>query len=147
MKLQLSWQEKMKFVATDTHHEVVMDAKSPIGESSALSPKQLLLASICGCTGMDVISLLRKNKQNIESLEVFADAPTSEGSYPVVFTRLDLNFVATGPVDKEKLIEAVALSQSKYCGVSAMVSKAVPIFYKVLLNGTLVAEDQAKFTF
>ena len=147
MKINSTWQGKMKFTATDGKQSVLMDAKSPIGDDSALSPKQLMLAGICGCTAMDVVSLLKKYKQELKSLTVESDAPLTEGKQPAVFTRIDLHFIAEGAIDSTKLLEAVQLSQTKFCGVSAMVSKAVPIFYKVSLNGSQIGEGQAHFEF
>lgn len=146
MKLSMTWKEKMLFEATDGTDSVLMDAKPPIGTGKTLSPKQLCLAAICGCTGMDVASLMRKNKQEMKALRVDADAPIGEG-YPAVFTEVRLDFHFEGAIDTAKAIEAVELSQSKYCGVSAMISKACPIFFQVHVNGNKVHEGKAKFEF
>jgi len=147
MKLKTEWKNKMQFSATDETHTVLMDAKPPFGDNSSLSPKQLLLAGVSGCTAMDVVGLLKKTKQKLQSLEVLADAPSTEASHPVIFTKIDLHFIVTGDVSPESLIGAVKLSQSKFCGVSAMVSKAVPIFYKISLNGDIISEGKANFSF
>ncbi len=145
MKLQCKWNEKMKFTAQADGFELPMDAKSPIGESSAMTPKQLLLAGISGCTAMDVVALLKKYKQSFESLEVDANAQLTEGVYPAVFKEVSLVFKVQGAVDPSRLLEAVKLSQSKYCGVSAMVSKSVLITYAVELNGQNIGSGQADF--
>ena len=145
MKLECTWQEKMKFAASADGHLISMDAKSPVGDSSAMTPKQVLLAGICGCTAMDVVGLLRKHKQTLESLEVHAECDMTEGSHPMIFKEVRLGFKATGTVDAAILMESVQLSQSKYCGVSAMVSKAVPITFTIELNGGLIGSGRAKF--
>jgi putative redox protein len=145
MKLECTWQEKMKFIARADGHLISMDAKSPIGDSSAMTPKQLLLAGICGCTAMDVVGLLKKHKQTLKSLEIHGECDMTEGSHPIIFKEVRLKFKATGAMDSSVLLESVQLSQSKYCGVSAMVSKAVPISYTVELNGTLVGSGRAAF--
>lgn len=145
MKLECTWQEKMKFVSSADGHLISMDAKSPVGDSSAMTPKQLLLAGICGCTAMDVVGLLRKHKQTLEGLEIHAECDMTEGSHPIIFKEVRLGFKATGPLDSAILMESVQLSQSKYCGVSAMVSQAVPITFTVELNGNPVGSGRAKF--
>ncbi len=145
MKVQSIWNEKMKFTAEADNHRVEMDAKSPIGGDTALTPKQLLLASISGCTAMDVVALLKKYKQPLESLQIDADAPLTEGVQPAIFKKIKLVFKLKGEINAEKAIEAVKLSQTKYCGVSAMVFKTVPISYSVELNGALIGTGKADF--
>jgi putative redox protein len=145
MKIQCTWHEKMRFSAEADQHKTEMDTKPPIGEGSAHSPKQLLLAAICGCTGMDVVALLKKYKQPIESFQVDAEADSTEGKQPVVFKSVRLTFQLAGPLDSVKVLEAVHLSQTRYCGVSAMLSKATPIFYTVELNGGNIGEGRAEF--
>jgi putative redox protein len=62
-----------------------------------------------------------------------------------IFKEVRLQFVITGKVDPERALESVRLSQTRYCGVSAMVSKSVPILYSVLVNDCLVGEGRAEF--
>jgi putative redox protein len=145
MKLETRWKEKLKFTAVADGHEVPMDTRPPLGDDSALTPKHLLLAAICGCTAMDVVALLKKLRQPPESLSIEADAPMTEGSHPHVFSQVRLTFKLTGPLDASKAVEAVRLSQTKYCGVSAMVAKAVPILYTIELNGNVIGEGRADF--
>lgn len=144
MKVELAWQEKMKFKGDAGAHSVLMDAKSPIGTDQAPSPKELLLMGICGCSGMDVVSLLKKYRENLSSLKVLADAPTTK-TQPSVFEYVELKFVVEGPQSQEKVMEAVTLSMTKYCGVSAMVNSISPIRYSVELNGSKIGQGQAKF--
>ena len=145
MKLNCHWNEKMKFTAHADNHQVEMDTKPPIGGDTALTPKQLLLAGICGCTAMDVVALLKKHKQNIESFEVEADAASTEGVYPAIFKEVKLVFKLKGQLDAKRVLESVTLSQTQYCGVSAMVSKTVPISYQVELNGENIGTGIADF--
>ncbi|MEZ4750415.1 MAG: OsmC family protein [Bdellovibrionota bacterium] len=144
MKLRTIWNEKMRFTAKSSAHEIAMDAKRPIGEDSALNPKELVLAGVSGCTGMDVVALLRKYRQPADSFEVEAETSLTEG-YPAVFTKVSLRYIVKGKVDAEKLIEAVTLSQTKYCGVSAMIAKAAPIEYAIELNGEEIQRGNAHF--
>jgi putative redox protein len=145
MKTQCIWNEKMKFTAAAEGHEIQMDAKSPVGTDSAMTPKHLLLAGISGCTAMDVVALLKKYKQPFEALEVDADGETTVGVHPVVFKEIKLVFKLKGQVDAAKVLEAIKLSQTKYCGVTAMVSKSVPILYSVELNGESIGSGHADF--
>ena len=140
-----AWREKMKFVAGSGGHEIEMDAKSPIGNDSAMTPKELLLSGVSGCTAMDVVALLKKYQQIVEEFLIQADADLIEGSHPAMFSQIRLNFKLKGKIDPEKAIEAVHLSQSKYCSVSAMISKVVPIYYTIEINGSQVGSGQADF--
>ena len=145
MKITTTWSEKMLFNTSDGNHSALMDTKAPIGSDKALSPKQLLLSAVTGCTAMDVIALMRKYRQEVKEFYVTADAPVTEGSYPVIFKEIALEFHLKGEIDPAKAIEAVTLSQTKFCGVSAMVAKAVPIRYSVHINGANVHQGNAKF--
>jgi putative redox protein len=146
MKLQCIWNEKMKFTAEADGHQVPMDTKSPIGGDTAMTPKQLLLAGISGCTAMDVVALLKKHRQNFETLEVDIEADLTEGVFPAVFKEVKLLFKLKGAVDPNLYLESVKLSQTKYCGVSAMVSKSVPISYTVELNGENIGSGNTDFS-
>lgn len=146
MKLRSKWIEKMRFSAEAGGWSVPMDANAPIGGGSALTPKELVLAGLCGCTEMDVVALLKKHKQPLESFEVEAEAVSREGGHPAVFQEVNLLFHFHGALDKEKVLEAVRLSQTRYCGVSAMLSKAFAINYEVRLNAESIGFGKADFS-
>jgi putative redox protein len=145
MKITTRWNEKMTFTASDGAHSTQMDTRSPIGSDSALTPKQLVVAGLAGCTAMDVVALLKKHQQPLESFEVDTEVEKSSGGYPEVFTGALLIFRLRGQVDPARAIEAVRLSQTRYCGVSAMLSKAFPIRYRIELNGQSIGEGAATF--
>jgi putative redox protein len=145
MKVTTRWNEKLSFTARTEAHEVGMDTRAPLGSDSAMSPKQLVVAGLAGCTAMDVVALLKKHQQPLESLEIETEVEKSSGGYPEVFTAAMLKFKLQGQVEPEKAIEAVELSQTKYCGVSAMLSKAFPIRYRIELNGRIIGEGSARF--
>ncbi len=145
MKVNTKWTEKMQFIASAHGHAVPMDTKAPIGNDTALTPKELVLAGLAGCTAMDVIALMRKYKQEVESFEIETDVEKSTGGYPEVFTSAMLTFKLKGALDNAKVIEAVTLSQTKYCGVSAMLSKAFPIQYQIEVNGEKIGEGRTSF--
>lgn len=135
----------MKLESMARGHVVAMDASAPLGSDSALTPKELVLAGLAGCTMMDVAALLKKHKQPLESLEVDTQAEKSAGGYPEVFVSALLTFRVKGVIDPQKLVESVLLSQTKYCGVSAMLSKAFPVRYRVELNGQILVDEQLSF--
>ena len=145
MKSVLNWTGAMKFEATSDDKTVAMDAKAPIGAGSAQTPKELVLAGLGGCTAMDVVALLKKHKQQLDSLEIAVEVETSKSGQPSVFTHALISFNATGRIEPKILLESVQLSQTKYCGVSAMLSRAFPIEYVVNLNGEELGRGKAKF--
>lgn len=145
MKTSIVWKDAMEFRGEVADHTVPMDAKSPLGKGKAPTPKELVALGLGGCTAMDVIALLKKYKQPPENFHVDIEVQTSTGKMPSVFEKAHLNFVVNGAVDPEKLIEAVNLSQTKFCGVSAMLSRSFPIEYRITLNGTQIKTGSAKF--
>jgi putative redox protein len=146
MKITCSWIQKMKLGATDGSNSVAMDTKAPLGDGSALNPKQLVLSGLCGCTSMDVLSLLNKKNQQLEAFELVAEAEMSAKGHPKVFSKIHLSFIFAGTIDAEYLKESVHLSQTKYCGVAAMLSKSVSMTYTVLLNGSEISKGITDFS-
>jgi putative redox protein len=145
MKISCKWTDKLQFDATVGSHQVIMDARKPLGGDAGPTPKELLLASISGCTAMDVAALLRKGKQTPESFVVDAEADVSSDHHPHIYTQVRLAYRATGAVDPAILQDAVHRSMTQYCGVSAMIAKVCPITYVIELNGTQIAQGQAAF--
>lgn len=144
MKIHTRWESKMHFTAEAGDNATPMDAPAPLGNGSALSPKQLLLAAVCGCTGIDVAARMRKHKQGLTALAIDAEAPKREGK-PSTFDSITLDYRFTGEVEEGVAIEAVVASQTEECGVSAMVAAHCPIHYRVHLNGRLMHEGTARF--
>jgi putative redox protein len=145
MQTRTAWKEKMLFSGESEGNRVDLDAKTPIGSGGALTPKELVAIAISGCTAMDVVALLKKYKQPLESLDVIADVVMKENVHPIVFSDVSLTFTLAGNLDPAKVTEAIHLSQTKYCSVSAMLAKAVPIHYRVVLNGNEIGRGEASF--
>lgn len=145
MKTKTLWKEKMTFVGETGGNSVNMDAKPPIGRGEGLTPKELVALGISGCTGMDVVSLLRKYKQPLESFEILSEVLQTENQTPAIFRSIALEFRLKGALEKDKVLEAITLSQSKYCGVSAMLSAVAPISYQVFVNDQLIGSGKASF--
>lgn len=147
MKTVVVWKDGMEFEGVAENHIVSMDAKTPIGKNAAATPKELVAMGLGGCTAMDVIALLKKYKQPPQTFRIDVEIVPSTGAHPIVFEKAILSFLVEGDVTAEKLIEAVQLSQTKYCGVSAMLSKSFPIEYRIILNGSEIGTGTAKFEF
>ncbi|MEO8167696.1 MAG: OsmC family protein [bacterium] len=123
-----------------SNHWVTMDGGPNTGGSDAAStPKELLLFALGGCTAMDVIPILKKKRVPVESVEINVSGNTRE-EHPQVFVDLHVEYVIYGeninPADVERAIE---LSTTKYCSVSAMLSKAVTITHSYLIKPTKTA--------
>lgn len=146
MECRTKWKGEMGFESHIRQHKLTMDAKSEVGgRDQGPTPKELLLASICGCSGMDVASILKKMRVNLLSCEVNAQTDTTKG-YPSIFEEVKLQYHIEGSdIKVDQAMKAVTLSMTKYCGVSAMVAKASPMTFEVFLNGQKVGEGKADF--
>jgi putative redox protein len=147
MKSEITWRgSRFTFDGKSRSHGFVLDSSTATGGGDlGPTPKELVLAAICGCTGIDVVGLLRKAKVQIESLRISAEAE-SIAEHPKVFNGVDLLFdVSGGPELREPLIDAVEKSESLYCGVSAMIAKSCAINYRILLNGEEIYRGKASF--
>ena len=135
MKTTVTLQEKMHFIGEVEGHTIDIDtSERGGGENRGMSPKQLTLTSLAGCTAMDVISILRKMRAEPESLVVEAETDVTEG-YPKVFTGITLTYRVKGKnVKREQVERAVGLSHDTYCGVNAMLEKAVSIEWKIVME-------------
>ncbi|MGO9324766.1 MAG: OsmC family protein [Terracidiphilus sp.] len=117
-----------KFVASNAAGATgVIDAPADLGgEHAGLRPMETLLSALAGCSAMDVLHIMKKQRQKLERLEVEVEAERAD-AIPAVFTKIHLRFKAHGAVDLKKLEKAVALSVEKYCSVSKMLEPTVEI--------------------
>jgi len=120
-----------------SNHWVNLDGPEEFGgSSSASSPKELLLLSLAGCTGSDVVSILKKKRVNMDGFEINIMADVTE-EHPKVFTKVHLEYVFYGEDINPKDVErAIDLSQTKYCGVTAMLQKAMEINHTYRIETT-----------
>lgn len=145
MRAGVVWKEGMEFDGSVGEHLVRMDSRPPLGKDKGATPKELVALGLGGCTAMDVVALLKKHKQPIESFRIEIDIQPTKGPHPIVFEKALLSFIVEGAISTEILLETVRLSQTKYCGVSAMLSKAFPIEYEIILNGQVVGAGKSNF--
>ena len=129
--VKTNWVEKMAFNSQIDSHTVHMDTSPPLGDDSGPSPKKLLLASLAGCTGMDVVSLLKKMRVEITGFDIEIEADLTE-EHPKVFSEIRMIYRFHGTdLNQAKVEKAVNLSQERYCGVSEMLRKNSPISYSI----------------
>ncbi len=116
------------------------------GKPQGPSPKELILAALCGCTGTDVVDLLKKFGVEYEKFELEARAEITD-THPKVFKGIDLRYMITGPTDQnEQILEAVKRSTHQYSGTAAMLSKACTIEYKIFANQEQIGSGTADFS-
>ena len=116
-------------------HSVPLDAAQAAGGHDAgISPIELLLTSLGGCTGMDVISVLRKKQQDVTAFEVQVEGERAD-EHPRVYTEIWVKFIVTGGnVDAKALERAIELSRDKYCGAAATLRHTAQIHYDYVIH-------------
>jgi putative redox protein len=119
----------------NSNNWVMMDGPENFGGSNAaVRPKELLLLGLGGCTGSDVATILEKKRIKLDDFEINLSADVTE-EHPKVFTKIHIEYLFYGKDIKEKDVErSIELSLTKYCGVTAMLQKAMEIThsYKIL---------------
>lgn len=122
----------MGFEADVGPHRIRMDAGlEEGGHDLGPRPKPLILAAAAGCTGMDIASLLRKMRVQVDAFEMDVEGDVTE-EHPKVYSAVRLIYRFRGKgLDRSKIEKAVELSQTRYCGVGAMLKKAVPYSYRI----------------
>ena len=125
----------MAFEIEQDGHTFWVDADASVGgENKGPRPKALLLSGLAGCTGMDVASILGKMKVSYETLRIEIEANLTD-EHPRVYDSIHLKYILTGEnIDSAKVEKAVALSQDKYCGVTAMLGKASTITFEIQIS-------------
>jgi putative redox protein len=110
---------------------VVMDADTEVGgHNTGARPMELLLIGIGGCTGMDIVSILKKKKERVTGIEINVDGKKAE-AYPQKFTNIDIEYIVRGKNLKEEAVKrAVQLSMDKYCSVKATLEGSAQITFK-----------------
>ncbi|MEW5796792.1 MAG: OsmC family protein [Candidatus Zixiibacteriota bacterium] len=126
---KMNWVGGIKFEGTSVFgHKIVTDgAKEAGGTEAGYKPTELLLYGMAGCTGIDVVKILQKQRQPLTSLEIEITAHQNE-TYPRPFHTIEVKYIATGPgLDEKKLAQAIELSESKYCVVSQTVQRETKV--------------------
>jgi len=134
--IKSTWKGTMQFDNKIGNHIVTTDTTPPMSDDAGASPKRLLLASLAGCTGIDVIMLLEKMKVKITGYEMEVEADLTD-EHPKVYSEMRLKYIFYGKdLDRKKVQRAIDLSQDKYCGVSAMIKMICPLKLEVEYKDT-----------
>jgi putative redox protein len=126
MKARIQWAGEALFIGeSGSGHAVVMDGPPESGgRNLGVRPMEMVLMGLGGCSNFDVVSILKKSRQAVESCEAFLEAERAEQE-PKVFTKIHLHFVVKGRSLKEAQVKrAVDLSAEKYCSASIMLGRA-----------------------
>lgn len=129
MKARVKWVEGLAFVGeTESGHAVVMDGPPDIGgRNLGPRPMEMLLLGTGACSSVDVVSILKKSRQDVTDCWVELDADRA-ATEPKVFTRIHMHFVVVGKGLKPEVVErAVKLSAEKYCSASIMLGKSAEV--------------------
>jgi putative redox protein len=129
MNATVAWRQGMSFTGkADTGFEVPLGADPEVGgNEDGFRPLELMAVSLAGCTAMDVISILKKKKQEITGFDVKVHADQAD-DFPKVFTQAVITYLVTGhAVDEAAVLRAIELSATKYCAAQAMLGRVVPL--------------------
>jgi putative redox protein len=134
-EINLSWKQGMAFQTELYGHKINIDAdKSNGGQDLGTRPKALLLVALAGCTGMDIVSLMAKMRVDLVDFNVKVEGEVTE-EHPKQFTSLHIIYEFWGKeLPMDKLEKAVALSDEKYCGVSATLKKGIPVTHEIVIH-------------
>lgn len=132
--IKINWVQNMAFEADIDGHKLMMDASEKVGgHNQGPTPKLLLMVSLGGCTAMDVISLSKKMRQEIEGFEIELEGDITE-EHPMRYEAIKLIYKFKGKnLDKSKIEKAVGLSQEKYCGIIATLEDSVKLSYEIVI--------------
>lgn len=142
-EIETQWMGKMQFNALVNGHTIVMDAPERAGgEDNGPIPKPFVLTALSGCTGMDVVALLRKAGKEVSGFEIRVSGEISK-QVPIVYTAIHLSYDFTGPLEnREAVLQAVTDSQEKLCGVSNMLKRIMPVTWEVHYNKECIANNR-----
>jgi len=131
-KVSVEWLSDMAFKGTANGHEIILDADEHVGgRNRGPRPKPLLLLAVGGCTGMDVIPILKKMQVVPEYFNMVVEGEVTE-EHPKHYTGMHIVYEFRGKdLPMDKLLKAINLSQDKYCGVSATLKKALPVTWEI----------------
>ncbi|MEM2881885.1 MAG: OsmC family protein [Candidatus Bathyarchaeia archaeon] len=126
--VSVQWIRDLKFLATNEGGQsIVIDATERDGRMLGVSPMELILMGLGACTGIDVVSILRKQRQELVGLEVNVSGERRE-EHPRYYERIHVEYVVKGRgLEEEKVARAIELSELKYCSVRAMLAEKAEI--------------------
>lgn len=129
------WRENNIFDTELDGHMLTIDlAEEAGGNNAGPRPKKLVLAAATGCTGLDVVEIIKKMRIDVKSFNIQIEAELTT-EYPITYTSMNVVYEFEGEnLPKEKLERACKLSFDNYCGVVALIKKAIPVTYEVKIR-------------
>ena len=135
--INLTWLDKMAFETEINGHKIILDADEAVGgEDRGPRPKTLMMLSLAGCTAMDVVSILKKMRVEIDSFDVKIEGNLTE-VHPKQFENMHIVYEFSGnelELKRDKIEKAINLSQERYCGVSASYRKAMELTSEIRIT-------------
>ncbi len=134
--VRVKWIDDTRFIANDDQgHSIVMDvSKEHGGGGAGFSPVQLVLVALGGCTGMDVVNVLQKQRQKLTDFEILVSGERV-ADYPRVYSKVHVDYRLKGQDLREKAVQrAIQLSEEKYCSVGAMIKKTAKLSHSYKLQ-------------
>jgi putative redox protein len=128
-RARVKWVENLKFVGdAPSGHSILLDGPPEVGgDNAAVRPGELTLVALGGCTGIDIVTILKKMRVEFESFEILVDAEPRE-HHPKSWQKIHLRYLFRGSnIDESKVKTAIQLSVEKYCSVSAMLKSSAEI--------------------
>ena len=136
-----TWKGSTVFDSTIGNQTIRIDANSDPTIKTGPNPKPLMLSSLAGCTGIDVVNLLKKMRVEIDNFRMDIEGELTD-STPKIYFLIRLKYYFEGEnLKTDKIIKAVKMSKEQYCGVSAMLAMVCPIEVSIFVNGEEVLMD------
>jgi putative redox protein len=116
--------------SNDNGNSVHLDASPDIGGTNqGMRPMQMLLAAMGGCSAIDVVNILKKQKQDLKDIKITVTGEREQGAVPSLFTEVHAHYKVFGNLDKDKVAKAVTLAVEKYCSVAKTLEKTASVTY------------------
>ena len=133
--IKAQWLNDLSFEAEVDGHKIYMDtAAEHGGKNLGPRPKMMMMVALAGCTGMDVASILKKMRENVEELSVEVEGDLTE-EHPKRFAGMKVIYKVKGEgINRKNVEKAVNLSSEKYCGVSANYKEAFDITHEIIIE-------------
>lgn len=128
-------------IKNDRGHQIAIDNKS-VKNPQGASPMELLLMGVAGCSSIDIISILNKQKVVFDTLAIDVDGSRDDKPAPSLFTKIHATVRVTGEVKPEKIYRAAKLSFTKYCSVSLTLAATADISFSIIVNNTPYVPEQ-----
>ena len=133
--IETNWRKKMQFETEISHHTIIVDAEPSVGgQDRGAPPKPLMLSALSGCTGMDVVSLLKKMRAEVDDFTIKIDAELTD-EHPKYYKKVHVAYIfSASAFKKDKIEKSVDLSVNRYCGVFEMFRQFAEVTHSITYN-------------